>query len=132
MASLFTNGAQRSNAIAKARAADMAVYALAIYLEDVLGDPGEQAGLVKGLLAEVEAARLSLRVVSKALVAAVDSEHVKGSCSACAAHYGDQGPCDDGKPVAAPHRSNSFTDPQGYATPTRYAVVDPKAIRNGG
>jgi len=26
-------------------------------------------------------------------------------CAACAAHYGDEGTCDEGKPLASPHRA---------------------------
>ena len=26
------------------------------------------------------------------------------ACKACQTHYGDQGPCDEGKPLASPHR----------------------------
>lgn len=27
-----------------------------------------------------------------------------GRCEPCANHYGDNGPCDEGKPLASPHR----------------------------
>ena len=27
-----------------------------------------------------------------------------GPCAACREHYGDDGPCDEGKAVASPHR----------------------------
>ena len=29
----------------------------------------------------------------------------KGHCKACAAHYGDGGVCDEGKPMTSPHRA---------------------------
>lgn len=30
--------------------------------------------------------------------------HMSATCEPCQKHYGDSGPCDEGKPVASPHR----------------------------
>jgi hypothetical protein len=41
-----------------------------------------------------------------------DGEPAEELCALCARHYGDTGRCDEGKPVASPHRKVR-TDPAG-------------------
>jgi len=52
------------------------------------------------------AAALSERVqTEKARIAALSD---KANCDKCAVHYGDDGVCDEGKPVNSPHRAKPF------------------------
>jgi len=61
---------------------------------------------------EVERLRLRQYGAGRALRVAMRREVLRAwgyspgpSCALCTAHYRDNGPCDEGKPVASPHRS---------------------------